>query len=68
MSLFYQLIDLVRSPEIIKKITNDYGDHVKENMTKHTKEQIWVVKRKLYLERLEEMKEKINNDGQKDRR
>lgn len=55
--MFYKLIDLVRSPELIKTITKECDEHVNRNRDRHIKEQVWVVKRKIYLEKLQEMKD-----------
>ena len=67
MALFNKLIDLVRSPELIKMISKECYDHVNQNRGRHLKEQIWFVRRVLEREELKlkrkEMKEKKERRG-----
>ena len=57
MKLFYKLLDLIRSPELIKMVTGELDEHVVKDRDRHIKEQIWVVKRKMFLDQTEQAKE-----------
>lgn len=64
MRTHYILIDLMRSPELIKKIGEDYLTFIVNNREQLIKQEIWVVKRNLQLEekkKAEEEKRKIKS-------
>ena len=48
--MYYSLLDLIRSPELIKMITGEFDTHVVETRQKMIKERVWAVKRKMFLE------------------
>lgn len=50
MRTHYILIDLMRSPELVKRIGQDYLANILNNRKKLIKQQIWVVKRNIQLE------------------
>jgi hypothetical protein len=61
--MYYSLIDIMRSPELIKRIGQDYLKFIVETREDLIKQIIWVVKRNLQLEekkRLELLKLKSN--------
>ena len=61
--MYYSLIDIMRSPELIKRIGQDYLKFIVETREDLIKQGIWVVKRNLQLEekkRLELLKLKSN--------
>lgn len=68
--MYYKLIDLIRSPELIKMITKECDECVGRNRDQHIKGQVWVVKRKMHLEKIEKLKkkEKKRQELEKERR
>ena len=55
---YAKLLDIVRSPELIKFVTKNMDDHIMKNRDKQIKEQVWVVKRDLFVEEQEKIKKK----------
>ena len=58
--MYYSLIDLLRSPELIKRIGQEYLHFMVDNREQLVKQQIWIVKRDMLLEekkKQEELKE-----------
>lgn len=57
---YVKLIDLMRSPELIKHITKSFDDHSQNVRDNHIKEQVWVVKRDLFIEENRQLKKKLS--------
>ena len=55
---YAKLLDIIRSPELIKFVTKNMDEHFIKNRDKHIKEQVWVVKRDLFVEEQEKIKKK----------
>ena len=55
---YAKLLDIIRSPELIKFVTKNMDEHFIKNGDKHIKEQVWVVKRDLFVEEQEKIKKK----------
>ena len=63
--MYFSLIDLMRSPELVKKIGQDSLKTIVHNREQLIKKGVWVVKRNLYLEerkRVEEGKLRKSKD------
>lgn len=62
--MYYSLIDIMRSPELIKRIGQDYLKFIVDNREDLIKQSIWLVRRNLQLEekkKMEEMKRKTKH-------
>lgn len=64
VKMYYSLIDIMRSPELVKRIGEDYLKFIEDTREDLIKQSIWVVRRNLQLEekkKLEELKRKSKN-------
>jgi len=56
IKMYFTLLDLLRSPELVKKIGDEYLEFMIENREMNIKQQVWIVKRDMLIE------EKKKND------
>lgn len=64
--MFYtKLLDVMRSPELIKYVTKSLEAHVMTTRAGHVKEQVWVVKRDMFIKEKERAKKEIKDEKKK---
>jgi hypothetical protein len=66
VKMYYSLIDIMRSPELVKRIGDDYLKFVEDTREDLIKQSIWVVRRKLQLEEKKKLEELKRKSKQKD--
>jgi hypothetical protein len=66
VKMYYSLIDIMRSPELVKRIGEDYLKFIEDTREDLIKQSIWVVRRNLQLEEKKKFEELKRKSKQKD--
>lgn len=64
VKIYYSLVDIVRSPELVKRVGEDYLQFIEDTREDLIKQSIWVVRRNLQLEekkKLEDQKRRAKH-------
>jgi hypothetical protein len=64
--MYYKLIDLMRSPELIKLIGEEYHAYMMNSRDQLIKQQIWIVKRDIMVENQKKLEAKMRKKRDKE--